>query len=613
MTRTLLLAFLSATCLSLGTAVSASAAPGDLDTSYGQAGAAIADYGLIEGGTVNDTAIGNALVVQPDGKVIVVGTGVDQFGQTNDLIAARFTTTGALDSTWGNAGKGDYDFAQNEDGNAAELQPDGKLLIGGDSIDRVSGASSALVARINIDGMPDPTFGSMGSTHPSFGSSAYGRGLALQSNGQIALAGYSTSGGTTAGFFMRLNNPLGTLDTTFGGNGVIAVAPGPSTSLAAIALASDGSMFAAGSTGAAGHSDFAVTSLAVNSQSFFKADDLGGDDFATAIAVQPNGDSVVAGYTNVHGADDFAVGRYTLNGSADPSFGTAGHTIVDMGGSDITHALLLQPDGKIVVVGTTSAGTGSTATTRIAVLRLQSNGMPDPAFGVNGVEVVGIGAAKLTGAAVGLQSNGDIVVGGSITPAGSTRRQLVAIRLHGDATGTTSTGGGGSTGGGSTGTGTGGTGTGGTGGGSSNGGSGISKTIPLLTSLTISPSAFASVAGASVITSASSRKGAVISFKLNVAATVRLVVERSLPGRRQRVSGKLRCALPTHANRHSAPCARIVSVGTLTQAGKAGANSFRFSGDLGGTRLPHGTYTLIATPKTAIAGHTVSKTFTIKH
>jgi uncharacterized delta-60 repeat protein len=611
LTRRLLMAFMCAACVSLGTAVSASAAPGDLDTSYGSAGAATADYGLVEGGTVNDSVIGSALVVQPDGKVIVVGTGIDQFGQTSDLVAARFTTGGALDASWGNGGKADFDFGQNEDGYGAVLQPDGKLLIGGDSVDRVSGKGDLLVARINADGTPDTSFGSMGSAHPDLGSSMYGRAIALAPNGKILIAGFSPNGSMSAGLIARLNNPLGTPDTTLAGSGVYPeVPPGSSSSLDAVALGADGSIFTAGSVAPSqgGTNDFAAVDF-TTAGSYFERDDLGGDDVATAIALLPAGQVMVAGYTNVHGTYDFAVVRYTANGSEDPSFGTAGRTIVDLGGSDLARAMVMQPDGKIVIAGTTTAGTGSTATSKIGVMRLQSNGQPDPTFGTNGVEVVGIAGAKLVGNAVALQSNGDIVVGGTITPAGSTRKQLLVIRLHGDATGSSGTGGGGTTTtGGSTGTGTGGT------GGSSNGGIGDSKTIPVLTSLAVQPSLFDAVAGGpTVITSASSRKGTLVTYDLNVAANVRIVVERSLPGRRQRVNGKLRCEVQTHRNAQAQECVRVVSVGSLELVGKAGANSFRFSGRLDGTRLPHGAYTLIATPKTAITGHAVSKTFKIKH
>ena len=214
------------------------------------------------------------------------------------------------------------------------------------------------------------------------------------------------------------------------------------------------------------------------------------------------------------------------------------------------------------------------------------------------MELVGIAGAKLSGNAVALQSNGDIVVGGTITPAGSTRKQLLVIRLHGDTTGSTSTST--STGGGTTTT---------TGG----GGGAVSKTIPSLTSLTLTPFGFvAAPAGPTVIASPSLRKGTLIAYTLNVAATVNFVVERSLPGRRQLVNGKQLCVAQTQENAHAEACTRVATVGNFTQAGTAGANSLRFSGRIDAEKLPRGTYAIIATPKTLVGGHAVSKTFKIK-
>jgi hypothetical protein len=121
--RRLPIALLVTACVPVGWSVSASAAPGDLDTSYGQGGAAIADFGTF--GTVVDNASGNAVVVDPDGKAIVVGTGIDQFGRTTDIVTARFTTSGALDTSWGGSGTAQFDFGQSETGYGAVLQPTG--------------------------------------------------------------------------------------------------------------------------------------------------------------------------------------------------------------------------------------------------------------------------------------------------------------------------------------------------------------------------------------------------------------------------------------------------------------------------------------------------------
>jgi uncharacterized delta-60 repeat protein len=601
--RGLLIALIVAACVPVA---SASAASGDLDTSYGQGGAAIADFGTF--GTVVDNASGNAVVVEPDGKAIVVGTGIDQFGRTSDVVTARFTTSGALDTSWGGTGKAQFDFGQSETGYGAVLQPDGKLIVGGDSTD-TSGASTVLAIRIDTNGTSDSTFGSSGVARPAFGSNEFGRAILLQPNGAIVIGGYDAGGDSLV---VRLNNS-GTPDTSFNTTGYATqFFEGGSISGAAIALAADGSYDLAGTLTTNAQSYLSVSHVPANNASSEQGDIASATGAGTAIVDTANGFRLVAGYTNAHGTYDFTVDRYTFGSdnsfSLDPSFGTAGRTVVDLGGSDLDHAMVVQPDGKIVLAGTTTAGSGATATSKIGVVRLLANGQPDPSFGTNGVELVGISGAKLAGDAVALQSNGDIVVGGTITPAGSTRKQLLVIRLHGDATGSASTGGGSTTttgGGGSTG---GGAGT--TGGG---GGGAVSKTIPLLTSLTLTPFAFAAAPGGpTVIASPTSRKGTVIAYKLNVAATVSFVVEHSLPGRRQLVNGKQRCVAQTHKNAHAGACTRVVTVGRFTQAGTAGANSLRFSGRIDAEKLPRGSYAIIATPKTLVAGHAVSKTFKIK-
>jgi hypothetical protein len=118
----------------------------------------------------------------------------------------------------------------------------------------------------------------------------------------------------------------------------------------------------------------------------------------------------------------------------------------------------------------------------------------------------------------------------------------------------------------------------------------------------IAPHTFApALTGPTIIVKPSSRKGARVTFQLNVAAPVHYVVTHSIAGRRQRVNGKLRCEAQTqtHKNAHAQVCVRVVTVGSFTEAGTAGANSFRFAGRLSGHRLSFGLDTLIATPRPA--------------
>jgi hypothetical protein len=98
-----------------------------------------------------------------------------------------------------------------------------------------------------------------------------------------------------------------------------------------------------------------------------------------------------------------------------------------------------------------------------------------------------------------------------------------------------------------------------------------------------------------------------ISYTLNVAATVTLTLKRQVAGRN--VNG--RCAKPTTGNRKHSKCARLVNVpGTLTLAGRAGANQSSFNGKIGGHQLGSGAYQLTATPAGGISS---TATFKIAH
>ena len=191
--------------------------------------------------------------------------------------------------------------------------------------------------------------------------------------------------------------------------------------------------------------------------SFTHPEGLPGDNRATAVASLPDGSYLVAGSTSAFGSSDFMVNRVGGSGT----FGQNQMATVDLGGSDSASAMAVQPDGKIVLAGNTTTSGG----TQIAVVRLQPNGQLDPTFGKNGIAIPNLSAlGKPTAAAVSLEPNGDIVVGGFVRPAGTgTHNEFLVVRLHGDAV----TGGGGGTGGG--GSGGGGGGTGGTGGSGSGG------------------------------------------------------------------------------------------------------------------------------------------------
>jgi len=93
--------------------------------------------------------------------------------------------------------------------------------------------------------------------------------------------------------------------------------------------------------------------------------DFGPIDAAEAIVLQPDGKLVVAGSSCSLGLCDFALARYNSNGSSDSTLGSGGKVATDFGALDRAHALALQLDGKIVVAGFSAiSGSGNFALAR---------------------------------------------------------------------------------------------------------------------------------------------------------------------------------------------------------------------------------------------------------
>src|SRR5262249_2695343 len=129
---------------------------------------------------------------------------------------------------------------------------------------------------------------------------------------------------------------------------------------------------------------------------------FGKNDVAFSVAVQPDGKIVTAGF----GLFKFALARYNSNGTLDPSFGTGGHMTTALGGlDDGGPRLALQGDGKIVVAGQSFINGGFHS----ALVRYNSNGTLDAGFGT----LTAIFGGESDDAGIALQPDGKIVVPGS--------------------------------------------------------------------------------------------------------------------------------------------------------------------------------------------------------
>ncbi|WP_309571369.1 hypothetical protein, partial [Deinococcus sp.] len=356
---------------------------GSLDTTFGAGGISKTPIG-------QDSDYGYAAAVQPDGKVILVGS---VKGPTfEDFGIARFTRDGALDPTFGTGGKVVVDFAGAPDiARAVAVQADGKIVVAGGT--NVTGDAERFgLLRLSAGGSLDTTFGTGGKLTTAFTGSGGDRASALliQPDGKIVAGGqasfFRTSADSGVDFAVARYLPSGALDSSFGTAGQVTTAMstyGGSDKIFALALQGDrivaagGDIFQVARYTAAGVLDTTFgTGGRVNTV-------FPGSSGATSVQVDAQQRLVVGGQEQMN----TAVVRLTENGALDSSFGSGGKTVLKLNPSNwnVTTGVALQTDGKIVTGNWVYEG--NTSNDNFAVTRLNANGQVDAAFGTNGTTI----------------------------------------------------------------------------------------------------------------------------------------------------------------------------------------------------------------------------------
>jgi uncharacterized delta-60 repeat protein len=300
-------------------------------------------------------------------------------------------------------------------GDNAALQTDGKLLVTG-SIAGLSSDDFALV-RYNTNGSVDSTFDDDGLVSTDIDSNSFdgSNSIAIQMDGKIVVVGFSLIGSGYDFVVVRYHSN-GSLDSTFGGDGIVTTdVGGAGDEGVSVALQSDGKIVVAGYRIAIADYDFAVVRYNTDGtlDNSFDSDGIltsdlnsGSHDFVAKVLVQSDGKILLAGTSGV----DFAVVRYNSNGSLDLSFSTDGKVTTDLGGDENGRNIAIQGDGKIVVVGSTSDGSTNID---FALVRYNSNGTLDNSFDGDGILIRGLTSAGRDEAfAVAIQSDGKILAGG---------------------------------------------------------------------------------------------------------------------------------------------------------------------------------------------------------
>ena len=276
----------------------------------------------------------------------------------------------------------------------------------------------------------DTTFGSAGRVSTPVGGFGHGEAVVIRPGGEIVTAGWL---GTPAGadFALTRHDSAGNFEAT-----TTTDLGGADDEAYDAALTPDGGVVVVGRTDAAGitNANFGVVRYApgggpdggFGSAGIVKTDILGGGDQANAVAVQPDGKIVVAGFATRNGIDsDFALVRYDAAGKPDPDFGTGGVVTTDLGTeSDDARAVVIQPDGKIVVAGTAGED--------MALVRYLPDGKPDPDFGQGGTTITSLGSESVANG-VALTPGGQIVTAG-YTLGAKIDRDFLLARYRDDGT-----------------------------------------------------------------------------------------------------------------------------------------------------------------------------------
>jgi uncharacterized delta-60 repeat protein len=333
---------------------------GTLDTSFGPAGSGKEDVRI-----VNNVCLPHAIAIQPDGKIIVAGetdTGSDLL-----FFVARFLPNGSLDKSFDGDGQltiNDFDtHTKNGAGaNVIALQNDGKILVGGFEIQGLfTENANFAVARLNSDGSLDGSFGNDGKINVDFGQDEDVQAMQIDYNGtpasnpdygRIVLAGfYNPDDPTKEQAAVARINSNGDLDGSFDGDGqkVIAIQGKSFFAPTGLVIQYNGDVTLAGTTGSslgAADADFALMRLKANgsldnsfgaSKTGIVVTDLSGkNDQANDIITGFAGSLLVGGTAN----GKFGIAAFTPDGLPATNFFNGGKVITTFSGTSIARMAL---------------------------------------------------------------------------------------------------------------------------------------------------------------------------------------------------------------------------------------------------------------------------------
>jgi len=353
---------------------------GKLDTSFGSA-----KNGMVTA-TVKTGTLANDVALQSDGKIVIVA---QELANTGEFIVARLLNDGNFDPSFAGTGKVFTPMAplgKPAYANALLIQPDGKIVVAGSSESSATNLDITLV-RYNQDGNLDPNFGMGGKVVTSLSAGRdEAQDVIMQSDGKIVVGGKSFNGKYDDFALVRYHSN-GTLDNTFGINGVV-ILPADSNGgmIHSLALQADGRILAAGMSHNGVNENFAAVRLLQNGSldnSFAGTGKMvisfgAVDSTAYSVAMQSNGNILLSGYGDKSpGMSLFALARLLPDGTPDALFGSNGKILTEISPPNLESAaqLVVQNDGRILVAGSSSR---SSTESQFALVRYMGDPVAPP-------------------------------------------------------------------------------------------------------------------------------------------------------------------------------------------------------------------------------------------
>lgn len=408
--------------------IHALAQPGTLDQSFGNGGNVITDFA----DTTNEPY---AIAIQSDGKFIVGGYSINNFHL--DIALVRYNSEGSTDNTFGNSGKITTDIMNNDNwATSILILQDQKILVSG--VANNGNNIDIVLVKYKPNGSIDSTFGTNGITVTDIdGKNDYSGPIKLLNDNKFLMAGTTIVNGKPQLVLIKYDLN-GLIDNSFGANGKVFSQLGDEDHINCLLVQNEKIIVGGYTLNGSNSFDFVLARYNSNGEpdnlfgtngKTFTDFSNGSLDYGSGGMIQSDGKIVLIGTTTKDFNADFGLVRYDLNGNIDNSFGTNGKVTTAFGyGNDFCSKGIIQPDGKIILVG----GIANPVNMDFGIAKYKLNGSLDSSFGVNGRIISSFGEFSDIARTVDIQPDAKILVVGSTNDYSSSDFDFIVARYNND-------------------------------------------------------------------------------------------------------------------------------------------------------------------------------------